>query len=293
MNMKKQTFSLLSGAVLAVALLLVSCHSSYEVTKVEGGRIPMNSVWDAEPDAEAVALLAPYKARMDSVMYHVVGTAEMSMDRFRPESLLSNLIADVLREAAVEVLGKPADMGLINIGGIRNSLTEGDITTENIYEILPFENSLCVLTMKGSAMKHLFENIAVRLGEGVSGIQLEISKDGKLLQASIAGKPVEDDRDYTVATIDYLADGNDGMTAFLQADKRECPDGATLRGLFMKYVEKQTAAGKKVTSRMEGRVVVKEKALKKQKFYETYVFLGSPAAFHAPRIGTARGACHY
>lgn len=62
MNMKKQTFSLLSGAVLAVALLLVSCHSSYEVTKVEGGRIPMNSVWDAEPDAEAVALLAPYKA---------------------------------------------------------------------------------------------------------------------------------------------------------------------------------------------------------------------------------------
>ena len=187
MNMKKQTFSLLAGAVLAVALLLVSCHSSYEVTKVEGGRIPMNSVWDAEPDAEAVALLAPYKARMDSVMYHV-------MDRFRPESLLSNLIADVLREAAVEVLGKPADMGLINIGGIRNSLTEGDITTENIYEILPFENSLCVLTMKGSAMKHLFENIAVRLGEGVSGIQLEISKDGKLLQASIAGKPVEDDR---------------------------------------------------------------------------------------------------
>ena len=105
---------------------------------------------------------------------------------------ISNLIADVLREAAVEVLGKPADMGLINIGGIRNSLTEGDITTENIYEILPFENSLCVLTMKGSAMKHLFENIAVRLGEGVSGIQLEISKDGKLLQASIAGKPVED-----------------------------------------------------------------------------------------------------
>ena len=79
--------------------------------------------------------------------------------------------------------------------------------------------------------------------------QVKVSKDGKLLQASIAGKPVEDDRDYTVATIDYLADGNDGMTAFLQADKRECPDGATLRGLFMKYVEKQTAAGKKVSSR--------------------------------------------
>lgn len=254
--MKRQTFKLLSGALLAVALLFTSCHSSYEVTKVEGGRIPIDSTWDAKSDAEAVALLAPYKAKIDSVMYSMVGTAEMSMDRYRPESLLSNLVADVLREAAVDVLGKSADMGLVNVGGIRNVLTEGPITTENIYEILPFENSLCILSMKGSAMKHLFENIAARYGEGVSGVQLEVSKDGKLLQATIGGKPVEDEKMYTVATIDYLADGNDGMTAFLQADKRECPDDATLRGLFMDYVKRQTAAGKKITSRMEGRVTI-------------------------------------
>lgn len=255
--MNRQTINLLSGALLSAALLLTSCHTSYEVVKAEGDRIPMDSTWDAAPDAEAVALLAPYKAKIDSVMYSVVGTAEMSMDRYRPESLLSNLIADVLREAAVGVQGKPADMGLVNVGGIRNVLTEGPITTENIYEILPFENSLCILTMKGSAMKQLFENIAARGGEGVSGIQLEISNDGKLLQATIGGKPVADEQVYTVATIDYLADGNDGMTAFLQADKRECPEGATLRGLFMDYVKQQTAAGKKITSRMEGRVIIK------------------------------------
>lgn len=256
--MRKQFFNLLPGAVLAVALLLTSCHTSYVVTNVEGGRVAIDSTWDAEPDAEAVALLAPYKAKIDSVMYSVVGTADISMDRARPESLLSNLIADVLREAATEVQGKPADMGLINIGGIRTSLTEGKITTENIYEILPFENSLCVLTMKGSAMKHLFENIAARFGEGVSGIQLKVSKDGKLLDATIGGKPVVDDQIYTVATIDYLADGNDGMTAFMQADNRVCPEGATLRGLFMKYVERQTAAGKKITSRMEDRVTIEK-----------------------------------
>ena len=255
----KQTYAkLFSGVALMALLMLSSCQSPYKLVNTEGSMITIDSVWDTHPDAEAVALLAPYKASVDSMMYRVVGTSEMTMEKGGPESLLSNLVADVLKGAATQVLGKPADMGLMNMGGLRNILSEGEITCGNIYEILPFENSLCVLTMKGSAMKHLFENIAVRLGEGVSGIQLEISKDGKLLQASIAGKPVEDDRDYTVATIDYLADGNDGMTAFLQADKRECPDGATLRGLFMKYVEKQTAAGKKVTSRMEGRVVVKE-----------------------------------
>ncbi|AVM58794.1 5'-nucleotidase [Bacteroides heparinolyticus] len=256
--MKKQIFRFLSGGIMTVALLLASCHSSYKVARMEGGRIPVDSTWDVEPDAEAMALLAPYKQQIDSVMGRVIGSAEVSMDRFRPESPLSNLIADVLREVAMEVQGAPADMGLINMGGIRNSLSEGPITIENIFEVLPFENSLCVLTMKGTAMKLLFDNIAVRGGEGVSGIELEITKEGKVLRALVGGKPVEDDRTYTVATVDYLADGNDGLTAFMQADKRVCPQGATVRDIFTKYVERHAAAGKKITSRMEGRVIIKE-----------------------------------
>ena len=48
------------------------------------------------------------------------------------------------------------------------------------------------------------------------------------------------------------------MNTLSKAEKRECPDGATLRGLFMDYVEQQTTAGKKITSRMEGRITVKD-----------------------------------
>jgi 2',3'-cyclic-nucleotide 2'-phosphodiesterase (5'-nucleotidase family) len=149
-------------------------------------------------------------------------------------------------------------MGLVNMGGLRNVLTEGPITCGNIYEILPFENSLCVVTLKGVYLKQLFESIAARGGEGVSGVNLRITKSGKLLGATVAGKPVVDDKLYTVATIDYLADGNSDMTALIQAEKRDCPPGATLRGLFMDYVEQQTAAGKKITSRMEGRITVED-----------------------------------
>lgn len=254
--MKRMTLRFIPIVLLAVMFMLSSCNSTYEVTKNEGTMVAIDSTWDANPDAEAVALLAPYKAKIDSIMYHVVGTAEMSMDKGAPESLLSNLVADVLRSSATQVLGKPADMGLINMGGLRNVLTKGPITTENIFEILPFENSLCVLTMKGVYLKELFNNIAARRGEGVSGIQLRITKDGELLEATVGGRPVEDDQLYTVATIDYLADGNDGMTALPQAEKRDCPNGATLRGLFMNYVEQQTAAGKNITSRIEDRITI-------------------------------------
>ena len=84
----------------------------------------------------------------------------------------------------------------------------------------------------------------------------KITKDGKLLKAIVQGKEIEDDKDYTVATIDYLADGNDGLTPLANADKRECPDGMTLRGLFLDYVRQQTAAGKKITSKLDGRITV-------------------------------------
>lgn len=256
--MKKKTMKFVPGVALGVMLLLTSCFPTYYVTKVEGRMQPIDSSLDAKPDAGAVALLAPYKAKVDSIMFRVVGTAEMSMDKGAPESLLSNLVADVLREAAVQTLGKPADMGLINMGGLRNILTEGPITCDNIYEILPFENSLCVLTLTGASMKELLSDIAFRHGEGVSGVKMEITKRGRLLKASVAGRPIEDDSLYTVATIDYLAEGNDGMATLPLAKKRECPKGATLRGLFMQYVEKQTAAGKKITSRMEGRITVQD-----------------------------------
>ena len=254
----KQTYAkLFSGVALTGLLMLASCQSPYKLARIGGSMITIDSIWDVHPDTDAVALLAPYKASVDSVMYRVVGTSEMTMDKGAPESLLSNLVADVLREAAVQVLGKPADMGLMNMGGLRNILSEGEITCGNIYEILPFENSLCVVTVKGSVLKELFASIAACRGEGVSGVRLDITKDGELLNGTIGGKPVDDNKLYTIATIDYLADGNDGMNPLVKAENRECPPGATLRGLFMDYVEQQTKAGKKITSRMEGRITVK------------------------------------
>lgn len=260
--MKRTYAKLTSGVVLAGLLLLASCHAprgaqaNYEIAQIEGSRILMDSTWDANPDEKTAALLLPYKEKIDKMMYEVIGVSEMMMDKERPESLLSNLVADVLRLSADCVLKQPADIGIMNMGGLRNILPEGDITVDAVYEILPFENSLCVLTLKGTEIKHLMTAIASLHGEGLSGAHLEITTDGKLLKATVQGKEIEDDKEYTVATIDYLADGNDKLAPLSQAEKRICPDGMTLRGLFLDYVKKQTAAGKKITSKLDGRITV-------------------------------------
>lgn len=261
--MKRTYAKLFTGASLAGLLFFMSCHSAqkatahYELSKVEGSMITIDSTWDVRPDAKTTAILKPYKDKVDAMMYEIIGTSEMKMEKREPESLLSNLVASVLQQAGTQVLGHPADMGLVNMGGLRNILPEGYITVGEVYEILPFENSLCVLTLKGVDMKRLFKSIASLNGEGVSGIRLEITPKGELLNATIGGKPVVDDQLYTVATIDYLADGNGRMDAFLQAEKRECPEDATLRGLFIDYIRKQTAAGKVITSSLDGRITVK------------------------------------
>ncbi|MFV0547057.1 MAG: 5'-nucleotidase C-terminal domain-containing protein [Bacteroides sp.] len=262
--MKQMHMKFSCGIFLLGMLFLTSCRSGYEIKnshyqidKVGGVMNRMDQTWDKEGDQNIVTVLKPYKDQVDQMMYEVIGKSDLTMDKGAPESLLSNLVAEVLRLSAERVIGRPADFGLVNMGGLRNILPQGEITVGTVFEILPFENSLCVLTLKGSDVNRLLEAIASRHGEGISGARLIISKDGRLLEATVNGQPIKEENIYTVATIDYLADGNGDMTALLQAVKRECPDGAILRDLFLKYVRKETAAGRNITSHIDGRVTVK------------------------------------
>lgn len=235
-----------------------ACHTTtYTLVSVQGGRSEITSVYDVDPDADARAILAPYKAKVDSVMSPVIGVSAMNMDAGRPESLLSNLVADVLREASEQYPGHEAEIGLVNKGGLRTSLAEGEITYGDIYQILPFENTLCIVSLTGAQLKQLFENIASVGGEGLSGARLVISKEKKLLEATVGGQPVDENRVYRVSTIDYLAEGNDGMVALRLSAERFQPEGATLRQLFLDYVANLHKQGKKVTSCMDGRITVK------------------------------------
>jgi len=244
------------GLALCMGIGLASCRSHYEVSKVTVARTPINESFDAAIDQEAVNLITPYSQQLENTMNSVVGYAEMSMDKNRPEDLLGNLVADVLRQAGARVLGSPADVGLMNIGGIRNVLTQGDITVGNVFEILPFENALCVVRIKGSQLRKLFTQIAGRGGEAISGARIVISH-GDLLSAEVGGEPLDDNKIYTLATIDYVAEGNDGMSAIREVESKDLPDNAVLRDVFMDYVKQCTARGEKITSKKEGRVTVK------------------------------------
>ena len=247
--------------VVAASGLLIglgSCSSGYSVVSVEGGRFPMTEAYDVNPDARAEAILAPYKRQVDSIMSPVIGHSAATLTSQRPESPLSNLISDVLRRSASSIIGGEADVAVMNMGGIRNALPEGVVTFGTIYEIAPFENALCVLTMDGKTLIRLFEQIAAVHGEGLSGARLVITSDGKLVDAKVGGKSVDPRKDYTVATIDYLAEGNDKMPAFRDAKSKTFPKDKVLRDLLIDYVKQCEEKGQFVTARTEGRIKVSE-----------------------------------
>lgn len=250
MNLRK----ILVYTVLTGAVILQSCQSGYTIVSVEGGRVPITDVYDKHPDANAEATLAPYKAKIDSIMTPVIGYSAAKLTSYRPESPLSNLIADLLRSCTQQKTGVMPDVGVMNIGGIRNILNKGEITVGNIYEISPFQNALAIVTMKGDVLTELFQQIASVHGEGLSGANLEITQDGKLLKATVNGKAIDPTKSYQIATIDYLAEGNDKLEAFKKAESKTTPSDAVLRDLFIDYVRDCQAKGKFINSSVEGRI---------------------------------------
>ena len=253
-------FKLLLAGMVLVGLLAISCAQHYRLASVERTRILVDHRYDAAPDARATQFMAPYKHAVDSIMSPVVGRAARCLEASRPESPLSNLLSDILIWGG-KAFNEQPDLAIYNMGGIRAALAEGDITVGDVVDVAPFENKICFLTLKGSQLKELLAQTMKRGGEGVShSVRIVATSKGELLQVTINGKEVNPDADYRIATIDYLAQGNDGMTAFKYGTNVLSPqtEENNVRYIIMSYLREQMAQGKAVDATVEGRIRIEK-----------------------------------
>lgn len=247
----RNTITILSLMALAG---LGSCRSHYEVTQLQRSRILVDSRYDVA-HSEAAQWLAPYAARVDSLMSPVVGMAACDMAARRPESPLSNLLSDILVWGA-QRMGEQPDLAVYNMGGIRAALSRGKVTIGDVLDVAPFENKLCLLSLSGERLLELFGQIASVGGEGVShGVALVINGRGRLVSASLHGKPIDPQATYRIATLDYLAQGNDKLEAFKAKTHVVSPQEETnnVRYIIMDYFRAKGT----VESHTEGRIVIK------------------------------------
>jgi 2',3'-cyclic-nucleotide 2'-phosphodiesterase (5'-nucleotidase family) len=249
----------ISFFLLASMALLMSCRQHYEVVGIQRSRILIDARYDAQPDMKAIDFLKPYKHVVDSVMGPVVGRSAKYMTAQRPEGTLSNLLPDILVWAAKDYQEHP-DFALYNMGGVRADLPKGDVTFGDILDVAPFENKITFATMTGTDVLLLFSEMASVGGEGVShSVRLVISKDGKLLSATINGQPVDAQKEYRITTIDYLMGGTDKLSALKKARDINSPqeESNNTRFIIMNYFIEQQKLGKEVNAEIEGRIIVK------------------------------------
>ena len=72
------------------------------------------------------------------------------------------------------------DMVIFNNGGLRNDILKGNITKRHIYQLMPFENKLVILSLNHQEINKLFSYLNETGGQPVS-----FSKHFKKLQSLI------------------------------------------------------------------------------------------------------------
>ena len=229
--------------LLGIALIsLTACKTtSLQVANVQTQQnISINN--ELKNDAEFSSVITPYKEKLDKEMNQKISHTNVDLTKQGDNSNLGNLLADYTFDGANEWakthLQKNVDAALINIGGIRTTIGKGDILLKNVFEVMPFENEVIIVKMKGTDLQGLFDYYAKnQVNNPVSRLYIE-TNNGQLTKTLIDGKSVNPSQDYYIATSDYLALGGDNMRFFSKGEA--ISTGIKLRDLFIAYFKKSS-----------------------------------------------------
>lgn len=232
-----------------ILLVLVSCHTSYHPSSVAYKDYSIEGITNQDPLYNNY--LKPFRDSMEQRMNETLGVAAKRMDIKRPVTTLGNFLADAYLTMTREKLGVKADLAVMNMGGIRKPYVEpGPITRGMVFEIMPFDNTITVVTVKGDLLVKYIESTMAD-GGGVSG--LSFRADGKFVKdIRIDGKPVDPGASYALVTSDYAA-SDSRMAWFFDAGKKQ-QFNYLMRDCIMDYIIKMGKEGKPIGEQLENRI---------------------------------------
>ena len=239
--------------LLLVALAgLSACHPGYHLANRTANRIGVDSL-TATADTSVANFLQPYRQGLDRTMNEVLTRTTGRIEKGQPDGPLNDLLTDALLQQAAQRYGKPVDFSHLNFGGIRNNLPEGNITTGSIFEVMPFDNQLVVLTLTGDMVYQLLNHFAAGNKLVVGGLRTKIH-EGKVQSVTFTnGRTLQPNETYTVAMSDYIADGGDNADFLKNAIRRENIN-YLIRDALIDYFRQQGKSGQPITPVSDGRI---------------------------------------
>jgi len=229
------------------------------------------------PDSATLTKLQTYTDQVDAQKNVVIGTAGEFLGHNRiPGDIkdgISNLplgsdIAPIVAKSFYD-LSNRADACIQNAGGVRIAVSDGDITMETAYELLPFSNTLFEIDMTGSEIKQVLEDAMNNyLDNGGStgsfpyayalryDVNASASSNSRISNLEIKDREsgvwsaIEDNTMYVIVTNNYISAGRDGYTTFktVQDERGAGVDTYLDYALsFVRYVEAKAENNESVT----------------------------------------------
>ena len=225
-----------------IICLFMGCKQNMHLNKIKGERLEINDSLTGIQDIED--FIKPFREHvnkdMDSILSYAVDTYSKTDGHLN--TALGNLMADAVLELSNPVYktrtGNTIDMVILNHGGIRAIMSKGNITTKTAYELMPFDNVVVVIEMKGVIVKELVSYLQqAKRAHPIAGLNIKLKTDGNLLESMIDGKLINNDETYHVATNDFLYEGGDRMTFLKKGDSLHSLD-YKIRNVLIDYFKK-------------------------------------------------------
>jgi len=238
-NPKKYNTLLQYFVLFLTISVLISCtQQKFYLTKIEGKKIGITNS-NAEV-TEIENYIKPYRDSIDIDLNATLAYAPQNIDKSGEwQSPLGSLQADVSLKRGNLIFksreNKSIDVCLLNHGGIRAIINKGNVTSRTAFEIMPFENSLIVIGLKGSQIKEIASYIIEsKKPQPLSGMTFSIDKNNNAQNILVQGKPIDETKTYYVATSDYLSNGGDNMKFFAKSVEKYDLD-YKLRNVLIDY----------------------------------------------------------
>ncbi|ASN86599.1 bifunctional UDP-sugar hydrolase/5'-nucleotidase [Pectobacterium versatile] len=164
-------------------------------------------------DSDVMKMLTPFQEKGQAQLGIKIGSVKGKLEgdrnqvRFRQTNLAHVLLSAQLERAE-------ADFAIMSGGGVRDSIESGDITYKDVLKVQPFANTLVYVNMKGSDVEKYLAvaaNKKVDSGAYAQFLNVSLTADGQGVQnVKIKGEPLQADKVYRMATLNFNAMGGDG-----------------------------------------------------------------------------------
>ena len=250
-HMKRCSFLI---RILLSCFIFSHCSTAYQPQSVEFIDYRIQST--AKADSSIIRLVKPYADSINQKMNLVIGELETSLEKKQPEGTLNNWTADVMLEAARKRFNTKVDAAILNYGGLRlTQVAAGPLTVGKIYELSPFDNTIVLLSVPGKNLLDFLHLIAERGGWPVAGIRMNI-RDKKATEVMVQGSALDTNIIYTIATVDYLANGGDNTVMLAGLPRKDV--GFLFRDALIEYVTGANKNGQRISAVLDNRVTVSE-----------------------------------